>query len=66
MVGHTIQVWRRQPIVAGALLSNRASQRVMETIGMYREYDFHYPESVLPGWSEPERAAVRYRIDTLL
>jgi RimJ/RimL family protein N-acetyltransferase len=65
MVEHTMQTWKRKPIVAGALIGNVASQRVMEKIGMYREYEFHYPEDILPGWSEAERAAVRYRIDTL-
>lgn len=66
MVEHTFQVWGRRPVVAAALLDNVASQRVMEKIGMHREYEFFYPESILPGWSESDRAAVRYRIDTLL
>ena len=63
MIAHTFRVWKRSPVVARTLLTNKPSQRVMEKCGMRREMEFVYPQTVLPGWSEQEREAVRYRID---
>lgn len=61
MVEHAYSVWQSSGVVARTLMANRASQRVMEKIGMTREFEFEYPESMLPGWTPAERAAVRYR-----
>jgi RimJ/RimL family protein N-acetyltransferase len=65
MISHAFSEWKRPAVVARALLANLGSQRVMEKAGMTREFEFVYPESLLPGWTEEDRRAVRYRIDTL-
>ena len=54
--------WGLPVVVANTLEVNRASRRVMEKCGLRWERDFVYPESLLPGSSEVQRRAVRYRI----
>jgi RimJ/RimL family protein N-acetyltransferase len=49
-------------ISARTLAGNFASQRVMQKCGLAFEKDFVYPEDVIQGRSEPERAAVKYSI----
>ena len=49
-------------ISARTLRANRGSRRVMEKCGLAYECDFVYPEDVLAGRSEGERAAVKYSI----
>ncbi len=52
-------------IVAYCLAANRASIRVMEKCGMYRDREFVYAKSTLPMLPEAQRLGIRYRIDTL-
>jgi RimJ/RimL family protein N-acetyltransferase len=47
-------------VSARTLAVNTASRRVLEKAGLRLEEDFLYEESVLPGWSEEERRAVKY------
>jgi RimJ/RimL family protein N-acetyltransferase len=49
-------------ISARTLARNVASQRVMQKCGLAFEKDFVYPEDVIQGRSELERAAVKYSI----
>lgn len=49
-------------ISARTLAGNRRSRRVMEKCGLAFEKDFVYPEDVLAGRAEDERAAVKYSI----
>ncbi|NJD32123.1 MAG: GNAT family N-acetyltransferase [Gammaproteobacteria bacterium] len=49
-------------ISARTLSHNFASQRVMQKCGLAFEKDFVYPEDVIAGRSEIERAAVKYSI----
>jgi RimJ/RimL family protein N-acetyltransferase len=65
MIFHAFAEWKRPTVVARTLLANLGSRRVMEKAGMTREFEFVYPQSVLPGWAEEARRAVRYRKDTL-
>ena len=50
-------------ISARTLAGNHASQRVMQKCGLRYERDFVYPEDVIAGRSERERAAVKYSLD---
>jgi RimJ/RimL family protein N-acetyltransferase len=52
-------------IIARTLVGNTASRRVMEKCGMLFEEAFTYPLDLLPGWSEAERAAVKYGLSRL-
>ena len=49
-------------ISARTLEANLASRRVMEKCGLAYECDFVYPEDILAGRSEAERAAVKYSV----
>ena len=49
-------------ISARAIAANAASRRVMEKCGLAYERDFVWPEDVLAGRTEQERAAVKYSI----
>jgi RimJ/RimL family protein N-acetyltransferase len=49
-------------ISARTLAANAASRRVMEKCGLAFERDFVWPEDVLAGRSEDERAGVKYSI----
>jgi RimJ/RimL family protein N-acetyltransferase len=49
-------------ISARTLAANAGSRRVMEKCGLAFECDFVYPEDILAGRSEAERAAVKYSI----
>jgi RimJ/RimL family protein N-acetyltransferase len=49
-------------ISARALRDNAASRRVMEKCGLRFERDFTWPQEVLPGRSEQERAGVKYSL----
>ncbi|HQR24832.1 MAG TPA: GNAT family N-acetyltransferase [Steroidobacteraceae bacterium] len=49
-------------ICARTLAANLRSRRVMEKCGLEFEQDFVYPEDVLQGRDESERAAVKYSI----
>jgi RimJ/RimL family protein N-acetyltransferase len=49
-------------ITARTLAANVASQRVMQKCGLQFERDFTYPEDVVAGRTEAERAAVKYSI----
>jgi len=49
-------------ITARTLAANTGSRRVMEKCGLAYERDFVYPEDVLAGRPEAERAAVKYSI----
>lgn len=51
-----------QQISARTLLGNRASQRVMEKIGMRRTGEFLYPDNLGIGETEDERRACKYEI----
>ena len=54
--------WDIDRVVAATLVGNTASQRVMEKCGLRFETRFTYPESLLPGWTEAERQAVKYGV----
>lgn len=49
-------------ISARTLAANRGSRQVMHKCGLVFERDFTYPEDVIAGRSEQERAAVKYSI----
>lgn len=49
-------------VSARTLARNFASQRVMRKCGLVFEQDFAYPDDVLAGRAEHERAAVKYSI----
>jgi len=49
-------------ITARTLAANERSQRVMRKCGLGFECDFVYPEDVIQGRGEAERAAVKYSI----
>ncbi len=49
-------------ISARTLAANAGSRRVMEKCGLAFECDFVYPEDILAGRTEAERAAVKYSI----
>lgn len=49
-------------ISARTLAANAGSRRVMEKCGLAFERDFVYPEDILAGRTEAERAAVKYSI----
>jgi len=51
-----------EKISARTLARNRRSRRVMEKCGLDFERDFVYPEDVIAGRSDEERAAVKYSI----
>jgi RimJ/RimL family protein N-acetyltransferase len=52
-------------VTARTLVANLRSQRVMRNCGLAFERDFVYPEDVIQGRSEAERAAVKYSITRL-
>ena len=52
--------WDIDRVVAHALIGNVASHRVMEKCGLCFQGRFTIPETMLPGWTEAERQAVRY------
>lgn len=52
--------WGFRRFSGRTLRDNRASQRVLEKCGLTWAGEFLYPESLLPGWSESERQAVKY------
>lgn len=52
--------WGYRRLSGRALQANHASQRVLEKCGLTRTGEFLYPESLLPGWTEFERQAVKY------
>ena len=62
LVAAALGDWELPLVVANTLQANHASRRVMEKCGLRWERDFVYPESLLPGTSEVQRRAVRYRI----
>jgi RimJ/RimL family protein N-acetyltransferase len=49
-------------ISARTLVTNLASQRVMQKCGLSFEQHFVYPARMLPTWSEEERRAVKYSV----
>lgn len=49
-------------ISARALRDNAASRRVMEKCGLRFGYDFTWPQEVLPGRGEQDRAGVKYSL----
>jgi RimJ/RimL family protein N-acetyltransferase len=49
-------------VSARTLAGNRASRKVMEKCGLRYAGDFVYPEDIVAGRSEAERAAVKYAI----
>jgi RimJ/RimL family protein N-acetyltransferase len=52
--------WGIAKLSSRTLVGNTASRRVMEKAGLRFEEDFVYEASLLPGWSEEERRAVKY------
>ena len=52
--------WGFHRLSGRTLRDNHASQRVLQKCGLTWAGDFLYPESLLPGWSESERQAVKY------
>ena len=62
LVAHGFERVGADKISARTLRANRGSQRVMEKCGLAYECDFVYPEDVIAGRSEAERAAVKYSI----
>ena len=62
LVAHGFERVGAAKISARTLRANRGSRRVMEKCGLAYECDFVYPEDVLAGRPEGERAAVKYSI----
>jgi RimJ/RimL family protein N-acetyltransferase len=62
LVAHGFERVGAGKISARTLRANRGSQRVMEKCGLAYECDFVYPEDVIAGRSEDERAAVKYAV----
>jgi RimJ/RimL family protein N-acetyltransferase len=62
LVTHGFERAGASKISARTLRANLASRRVMEKCGLAYECDFVYPEDILAGRSESERAAVKYSV----
>ena len=62
LVAHGFERVGTAKISARTLRANRGSRRVMEKCGLAYECDFVYPEDILAGRPEGERAAVKYSI----
>jgi len=62
LVTHGFQRVGAGKISARTLEANLASRRVMEKCGLAYECGFVYPEDILAGRSEAERAAVKYSV----
>jgi RimJ/RimL family protein N-acetyltransferase len=62
LVAHGFERVAAGKISARTLRANLGSRRVMEKCGLAYECDFVYPEDVIAGRSEAERAAVKYSI----
>jgi len=62
LVAHGFQRVGARKISARTLGANLGSRRVMEKCGLAYECDFVYPEDILAGRSEAERAAVKYSV----
>ena len=60
LIEEAFQHWEIERIVARTLVGNAASRRVMEKCGLRFEEFFTYPLELIPGWTEEERAAVKY------
>ncbi len=62
VVRHGFESVGAAKIAARTLAGNLASQRVMRKCGLAFERRFVYPDDVIPGRPESERAAVKYSI----
>jgi RimJ/RimL family protein N-acetyltransferase len=62
LVAHGFECAGASKISARTLRANLGSRRVMEKCGLAYECDFVYPEDILAGRSEAERAAVKYSV----
>lgn len=62
LVAHGFERVGADKISARTLAGNLGSRRVMEKCGLAYECGFVYPEDVLAGRSEAERAAVKYSV----
>jgi RimJ/RimL family protein N-acetyltransferase len=62
LIAHGFETVGAAKITARTLAGNRASRRVMQKCGLSFECDFVYPEDVIAGRAEAERAAVKYSI----
>lgn len=60
LIEKAFKEWGINRIVSSTLAVNKASQRVMHKCGLKFERTFIYEESLLPGWTEEERKAVKY------
>jgi RimJ/RimL family protein N-acetyltransferase len=55
--------WHNEKISARTLAGNRASQRVMQKIGLKFEGEFYFPAEMVPHLSEDDRKAVKYSLE---
>ena len=62
LVTHGFERAGAAKVSARTLAANLRSRRVMENCGLAYECDFVYPEDILAGRSEAERAAVKYSV----
>ncbi len=62
LVTHAFERVGAGKISARTLGANLGSRRVMEKCGLAYECDFVYPEDILAGRREAERAAVKYSV----
>lgn len=62
LIAHGFTKVSAPKICARTLAANVRSRRVMEKCGLDFEQDFVYPEDVLQGRTETERAAVKYAV----
>jgi RimJ/RimL family protein N-acetyltransferase len=62
LVTHGFECAGAGKVSARTLGANLRSRRVMEKCGLAYERDFVYPEDILAGRSEAERAAVKYSV----
>ena len=65
LVDHGFRVVEAPKLSARTLAGNLRSQAVMRKCGLAWECDFAYPEDVLAGRDEAERAAVKYSLTRL-
>ena len=62
LIERSFAEWGYPKISARTLVGNLASRRVMEKAGLCFECEFIWPERILPGWTEQERAGVKYSL----
>jgi RimJ/RimL family protein N-acetyltransferase len=63
LLDRAFREWLIERVCARALVTNLASIRVMEKCGLKFESHFVFEETLLPGWAEDDRKAVKYGLN---